>query len=143
MGFTLIIPSLICLRFVEMDTLNDKIILCILLALLGIFNNGISPSLSKEMQQVADELEVETPGVFGENGPLAQAFSLQRMAQLCGMAIGPMMGGLMDHLYGWKIMTLCLSALSASTAVCTLRLSAPEQIEDLDEECQEQEPLLT
>lgn len=92
---------------------------------------------------MTDELEEETPGVFGDNGPLTQAFSLQRMAQFIGMAIGPMMGGLMDHHYGWKVMTLCLAALSAITAVCTLQLSGPVQIEDLEEDYQDQEPLLT
>ncbi|KAJ5302864.1 hypothetical protein N7476_009663 [Penicillium atrosanguineum] len=141
-GFILIVPSLICLRFVEMNTMQDKTLLCVLLALFGTFNNGISPCLLVETQQVVDELEEETPGVFGDNGATAQAFSLQQMAQFTGMVIGPMIGGFIDHRYGWKMMNLCLGTLSAITAVLTLQLSGPEPNGDPEEDYQEQEPLL-
>lgn len=122
--------------------MRDKTLLCVLLALFGTFNNGVSPCLLVETQKVVDELEEETPGVFSENGATAQAFSLQQMAQFTGMLIGPMLGGFIDHHYGWEVMTLCLGTLSAITAVLTLQLSGPAPNEDLEEDYQEQEPLL-
>ncbi|KAJ6178064.1 hypothetical protein N7519_008525 [Penicillium mononematosum] len=141
-GFLLLAPTLICLRFVEHNTMGHKVALCGLLALFGLFNNGTSPCLMVEMHKVVDELEVTNPEVFKRSGAIAQTFSLQQMAQFTGMTVGPMIGGLTDHRYGWKTMTLCLGLLSAITAIPTLWMSGREATGELPKNDQENEPLL-
>lgn len=141
-GFLLLAPTLICLRFVGNNTMEDKVILFGLLALCGLFANGVSPCLMVEMQRVVDELEITDPENFRQSSATAQTFSLQQMAQFTGMTLGPMIGGFVDHRYGWKTMTLCLGLLSAVTALPTLRLSGREATRQLPKNGDENEPLL-
>ncbi|KAJ5104451.1 hypothetical protein NUU61_001798 [Penicillium alfredii] len=142
-GFALLAPCLACLRFVESNTMTDKVILCILLALAGMCNDLSEPAQLVEVQRVLDEMEEENPGGFGEKGAIAQAFSLENMAHFGGLALGPMAGGFVKFHYGWKVMTLSLGVLCAATAVPMLWLSGPiEKDCGTESEDAEREPLL-
>ena len=95
-----------------------------------------------EMQNVVDSLQQTNPEVFRKSGATAQTFSLQQMAQFTGMVVGPMIGGLIDHRYGGKTMTLGLGVLSAITAIPTLWLSGMEETRKLPKNGHENELLL-
>ncbi|KAJ5610826.1 hypothetical protein N7510_007545 [Penicillium lagena] len=124
-GFTLLTPSLICMRFVHENTMQQKILFFALLSLFGLFTNCSSPCLLVEMQKVAEEMAEKTPGIFGEKSATAQTFSIQQMAVYTGFTVGPILGGYVDSHYGWNTMVLSLGILPALTAVSTLWLSGP------------------
>lgn len=100
------------------------------------------PALLVEIQRVLDDMEEADPMVFGEKGAVAQAFSLQNMAHFGGLALGSMLGGFVDHRYGWKVMTLALGVLSAVTAVPMLWLGSRSFEGESVQGDPEQEPLL-
>jgi hypothetical protein len=103
------------------------------------------PALIVEMQRVLDDMEAANPEIFGDKGAVAQAFSLENMAHFGGLALGPMVGGIVEFRYGWKVMTLALGVLSAVTALPMLFLSGAvvgdTWTESADDEL-EREPLL-
>lgn len=123
-------PCLACLRFVTHNTLQQKVLLCALLTLIGAGFDFTMPALMVELQCVLDDMEAEEPGVFGDNGATGQGFSLESMAQYGGLALGPLVGGFVETHYGWNAMTLFLGILSVITAIPMLWLSSgrrPEQ----------------
>lgn len=121
-------PCLICLRFIEDNTLTHKAMLCLILGLVGVWIDLGMPALLVELQVVLDDMEEKEPGVFGENGAIAQAFSLEALAQFAGLAIGPLAGGFVGDSYGWKVMTLFLGILSGITAIPMLCLSGGRRV---------------
>ncbi|KAJ5443196.1 hypothetical protein N7445_004309 [Penicillium cf. griseofulvum] len=144
-SFAILCPSLMCLRFIEENSPTHIAILCVLLGLIGMCIDLNERVLIVEMQRVLDDMEAEDPGVFGGRGAVAQAFSLENMAYFGGLALGPMVGGLVEFQYGWKVMTLGLGVLSAVTAMPMLWLSGPmKQVSwtESAEEEMEREPLL-
>ncbi|KAJ6165471.1 hypothetical protein N7485_008715 [Penicillium canescens] len=144
-SFTILAPTLICLRFVEDNSALHKVLLCIILVLVGMCIDLSEPALIVEIQRVLDDMEAADPDIFGDKGVVAQAFSLENMAHFGGLALGPMVGGIVEFQYGWKVMSLGLGVLSAVTALPMLFLSGAV-IEDTwsesaDDEL-EREPLL-
>jgi hypothetical protein len=122
--------------------MQHKGILCAILVLVGMCLDLSEPALLVEIQRVLDYMEEVRPGIFGEKGAVAQGFSLVNMAHFGGLALGPMLGGFIDHRYGWKAMTLALGILSAVTAVPMLWLDGGLVNEELACEDSEREPLL-
>lgn len=90
-------------------------------------------------------MEAADPDIFGDKGVVAQAFGLENMAHFGGLALGPMVGGIVEFRYGWKVMSLALGVLSAVTALPMLLLSGAvvedTWTESADDEL-EREPLL-
>ncbi|KAJ6110737.1 hypothetical protein N7486_002972 [Penicillium sp. IBT 16267x] len=143
-AFALLSPALICLRFVEQDTIFDKSILCIILLGTGICVNLAEPALLLEIQRVLHDIEVEDPSVFGDNSAVSQAFDLQLMARFGGFVLGPIEGGFISYYYGWDVMTVGLGVLSLLTAVPMLWLSSAAQSAQASEQRNaERQPLLS
>jgi hypothetical protein len=103
------------------------------------------PALIVEIQRVLDDMVAADPDIFGDKGAVAQTFSLENMAHFGGLALGPMVGGIIEFQYGWKVMTFVLGVLSAVTALPMLFLSGAvveaTWTESSDDEL-EREPLL-
>lgn len=120
LGFIGACPPLICLRFVDENTLNDKVILCALLALTGLFLALTFPPIMAEISGVvaAKEETMLASGRagFGPGGAYAQAYGLFNMAFAGGCMVGPLLAGFIVEDKGWSIMTLVLGILSAVTA---------------------------
>ena len=96
-----------------------------------------------EMQNAIVELEALTPGVFGKNGSTGRACSLQHMAQTLGFTLGPILGGIIDHKYGWGATTIALGTTTAVAAIPGLCLSGPSYSKAHSADAlEEQEPLL-
>lgn len=71
-GFVLIAPFEILLRFVTHNTLGQKVLLCVLLAILGFTQNLVIAPIMTEITHVVAGKEKQRPGLFGENGAYAQ-----------------------------------------------------------------------
>lgn len=120
-GFLGACPPLICLRFVDENTTNDKVILCALLALIGLFLSLTFPPIMAEISSVVEAKEKSMLAAgragFGPGGAYAQAYGLFNMAFAGGCMVGPLLAGFIAEDRGWSTMALVLGILSAITAV--------------------------
>ena len=137
-------PSLICLRFVKENHLPHKVILCVLLASVGVCLELSESALLAEIRRGLEDMEEEDPGIFGDQVAVTQVFGLQSMVYFGRSALGPIAGGLVAAECGWKVMTLGLGVLSLVNSVPMLWLSGPvlsPQAESVSED--EEQPLLS
>ncbi|EON68984.1 hypothetical protein W97_08242 [Coniosporium apollinis CBS 100218] len=116
-GFILAAPCFVCLRFVTASSLQTKVLLCALLAVLGLALASAMPPLMAEITYVVQAKERKRPGSFGERGAYAQAYGLFNMAFAGGCLVGPIWAGLVRERAGWGTMGWSLGALSAVSAV--------------------------
>lgn len=121
LGFLGTCPPLICLRFVDKNTMNDKVILCALLALTGLCLTITFPPIMAEISGVVEAKEKKMLASgragFGPGGAYAQAYGLFNMAFAGGCMIGPLLAGFIVEDKGWSVMALVLGILSAITSV--------------------------
>jgi MFS family permease len=116
-GFCLSTAVLACLRFVDHDSIEQKVLLCALLFLVGLLLGTTLSVFSAEVSHVVFEHEEKNPGELGDRGAVAQAESLWWAAYSIGAAFGPLLGGLVQNAAGWKTMTWTLALLSATAVV--------------------------
>lgn len=121
LGFLGACAPLICLRFVDANKMQDKVILCALLALTGLFLALTFPPIMAEISSVVEAKEksmlASGRAGFGPGGAYAQAYGLFNMAFAGGCMVGPLLAGFIVEDKGWPIMALVLGILSAVTAV--------------------------
>ncbi|KAI0017444.1 MFS general substrate transporter [Xylariomycetidae sp. FL0641] len=119
-GFTATVPLLVCLRFVSENTVQHKILLCFLLALLGTSLAFSNTPLMAEISYVIEEKDAECPGVFGEKGVYGLGYGLFTMAFALGGTVGPLWAGYVLASAGWKTMTWSFAIWAASGGIIVL-----------------------
>jgi MFS family permease len=121
MGFLGACPPLVCLRFVDENTMKDKVLLCALLALTGFTLSFTFPPIMAEISGVveAKEKKMLANGEkgYGKGGAYAQAYALFNMAFAGGCLVGPLLAGFVVEAKGWATMAWALGLLSAFTAL--------------------------
>jgi MFS family permease len=120
-GFLCACPPLVCLRFVNENTIKDKVLLCALLALTGLSLALTFPPIMAEISKVAEAKEKSMlarghPG-FGSGGAYAQAYALFNVAFAGGCMAGPLLAGFIVEDKGWTTMSWVLGLISAIAAV--------------------------
>lgn len=118
-GFCLSVPLLVCLRFVTENTIQHKILLGFLLALLGVALAFANVPLMAEITYVIESKAAEEPGIFGEKGVYGLGYGLFTMAFALGGTIGPLWAGYVVDSAGWGTMTWSFGIWAASGAVTT------------------------
>ncbi|KAJ4292708.1 hypothetical protein N0V90_009371 [Kalmusia sp. IMI 367209] len=122
-GFLLACPPLVCLRFIDSNTINDKVLICALLALVGLSLTMTFPPLMAEISAVVEtkEKKMVANGMrgYGPGGAYAQAYALFNMAFAAGCTVGPLLAGFLVEEKGWNTMTWVLGFLSAVAAIPT------------------------
>jgi MFS family permease len=118
-GFVIAVPSLVLLRLVAHDSLQQVALLCTLLTLLGCSMTLVMVPLITEITYVV-EAEEEKRGLFGKGGAHAQAYGLYSFSFAGGMVIGPIWAGFMEQRVGWGTTTWSLGLLSGLTAIPVL-----------------------
>ena len=117
-GFAGCTPFLIMLRLVDHDSLRQKVLLCALLVLIGLFLTlALIPMMAEVTYAVMDKESRRPKGYYGKNGAYAQAYSLFNMAWAAGCMVGPLLAGLVVNSKGWPTATLILGCVSIFTAV--------------------------
>lgn len=116
-GFTLAMPFWVLLRFVTHDSLKQKVLLCALLALIGVALTCVMPGLMAEITYIVEAKEKQRPGRFGKNGAYAQAYALFVTAYAAGTLIGPVWSGYVEDYTGWGTMAWSLGLFSLTGAV--------------------------
>ena len=111
-GFLVASPILICLRFVSENTLGHQVLLCSLLAGIGLCLACISGPLMAEITWSIQEDSSDFTAV-----PYAFAYGLYTVSFACGAAIGPIFGGILSDNVGWWAVGLSLGALTAFSAL--------------------------
>ncbi|OTA98821.1 hypothetical protein M426DRAFT_325673 [Hypoxylon sp. CI-4A] len=116
-GFCLSIPILVCLRFVTENTIQQKILLSFLLAILGVALAFANVPLMAEITYVIEAKAAAEPGVFGEKGVYGLGYGLFNMAFALGGVVGPLWAGYVVASAGWGTMTWSMAIWAASGAV--------------------------
>jgi MFS family permease len=116
-GFVIALPFWVLLRLVTYNTLGQKVLLCALMALIGISLTLVMPPLMAEITYIVEAKEKKNPGAFGPTGAYAQAYGLFITAFAAGTLIGPIWAGYIRDAAGWGTMTWTLGLLSITGAV--------------------------
>ncbi|RYP64909.1 hypothetical protein DL771_008541 [Monosporascus sp. 5C6A] len=116
-GFCASVPLLVCLRFVDGDSVGDKVLLCFLLALLGCAFSFSGTPLMAEISYVIESLAARHPGIFGEKGVYGLGYGLFTMSFALGGTIGPLWSGYVVAGAGWGTLGWSFAIWAASAAV--------------------------
>ncbi|KAF2032926.1 MFS transporter-like protein [Setomelanomma holmii] len=120
-GFLCATPPLVCLRFVDENSIKDKVLLCALLAVTGLFLALTFPPIMAEISSVVEAKEKSMLARghtgFGPGGAYAQAYALFNVAFAGGCMIGPLLAGFIVEDRGWTTMAWVLGLISGVAAV--------------------------
>jgi MFS family permease len=119
-GFSTSLPFLVLLRLVTHDTLQQIVLLCVLLTLLGMSQTLIMGPLMAEIAYLVEAKEKKNPGIFGKGGAYAQTYGLYFCWFAGGLLVGPIWAGFVVQRAGWGTMTWSLGLLSGVTVIPTL-----------------------
>lgn len=111
------VPVMTLLRLVTDNTMQHKILLCALLALLGLCFAAAMPPIVAEVFYAVQEKEDETPDIFGRGGAMALAFGLSNMGFAAGSLIGPFFAGFIRQKAGWGTMGWALGLIVGVSAL--------------------------
>ena len=126
-GFSAAVPLLVCLRFVDHNTIQQKVVLAVLLALLGCAFSFSNVPLMAEVTYVIDDIAEKHPGIFGEKGIYGLGYGLWTMAFALGGTIGPIWAGEVVATAGWGTMAWSFAIWAASAAVAALIWLEPKK----------------
>jgi MFS family permease len=119
-GFLFACPPLACLRYVDENTFKNKVLLCAIIAVAGLFVGMTFAPVMAEISAVAEAKEramlLRGTG-FGPGGAFAQAYALYNVAFAGGCMAGPLLAGFVAEDKGWATMAAVLRGFSAVTAL--------------------------
>ena len=107
-GFALSVPLLVCLRFVDENSLHKKVLLGVLLSLLGVVLTFSQVPLMAEIGFVIETIEAANPGVWGSKGVYGIGYGLFNTAFALGSFAGSLMAGYIQDGFGWSTTTWAL-----------------------------------
>lgn len=119
-AFICAVPIAVLLRLITDNTMHHKVILCALLALLGLCLAVAMPPLVTEVFHAVKEKEDESPDSFGRGGAMALAFGLSNMGFAAGSLIGPFFAGFIRQDAGWGTMGWAMGLITGVSAVPVL-----------------------
>ncbi|KAK9358382.1 major facilitator superfamily domain-containing protein [Lipomyces starkeyi] len=111
------VPVMVLLRLVTDNSMQHKILLCALLALLGLCFAVVLPPLDAEVFHAVKEKEDQTPDLFGRGGAMALAFGLSNMGFAAGSLIGPVFAGFIRQQAGWGTMGWALGLMAGVSSI--------------------------
>lgn len=104
------------LQLITHHSVTQELLLCLLLALIGLAFTMIMAPLMADMNAAVSAKEAERPGVFGHGGATAQVNGFYSSAFAAGLLIGPVSSGFLKDRFGWTPMCWCLGSVSFLTA---------------------------
>ncbi|KAH7313342.1 major facilitator superfamily domain-containing protein [Stachybotrys elegans] len=114
-GFLLATPFLVCLRFVENDSINHIVLLCGLLVGIGVAIALVFGPLMAEITWTVQEDHADS-----SVAPYALAYGFYSMAFSGGALIGPILGGMVRDSAGWPTVGWALAIVSFVTSITQL-----------------------
>lgn len=116
-AFLCAVPVMVLMRLVTENTMQHKIILCALLALVGLCVAVAMPPLVAEVFYIVKEKEEKDPNVFGRGGAMALAFGLINVGFAAGSLVGPFFAGFIRDKAGWGTMTWAMALITGVSAL--------------------------
>jgi len=113
------VPFWVLLRLVTHNAIDQKVLLCALLALIGFCMTLVMTPLMAEIDHAVTLEEKKKPGSLGKRGAAAQGFGLFNLAFALGTLIGPLWAGFVVQSGGWGTMGWSLGLLSGVCAITT------------------------
>lgn len=113
-------PVYVLLRFVTHNSMDQKVLLCALLALIGTSVSTALPSLMTEVSYIINHIEEKSPNAFGPGGAMAQGYGIFNSAFAAGSLVGPVWAGFVRNQHGWGTMSWTLGLLSGVTSIPVL-----------------------
>ncbi|MCJ1385197.1 hypothetical protein MMC17_008318 [Xylographa soralifera] len=112
-GFVLALPSFVLLRLVTYNSSGQVVLLCALLALIGLSLALILPPMTAEATHVIRAEKREKPAY-------AQAYGLVNCMWAAGTLVGPIWGGYVVAEAGWATMGWSLALVSGVSVIPTV-----------------------
>ncbi|CZT14732.1 related to vesicular amine transporter [Ramularia collo-cygni] len=116
-GFLCAMPPLVLLRLVKGGDTGQVVLLCGLLAIIGLCIAMTAPPLMIEINQGIAAFEQKHPGVFGSRGAVGQGYALFICAFAAGTLLGPLLAGSLKEKSNWGTMGWVLGLFSGVTAI--------------------------
>ncbi|KAG9764462.1 MFS general substrate transporter, partial [Aureobasidium melanogenum] len=116
-GFGLAALSFASLRFVTDDTLDNKIVFCCLVTVIGSALTLVLIPLMADITRTVEQMESSYQLGSCSGGAYGQAYALFNMAYAAGSAIGPLLAGFLRVRTDWAATTLTLACLSGASVV--------------------------
>jgi MFS family permease len=116
----------VCLRLITTDSLDDKILLCALLALLGLCLALANTPLMLEVFLAVKAKEATLSGGrldANRGGAVAFAFGLSNMAFAAGSLVGPFFAGYIRQRVGWGTFAWAMGLVLGVSSVPTVLVS--------------------
>jgi MFS family permease len=118
-GCLLATPVYALLGLVKSNTLEQKVLMCALLIIIGLATAIAMPAIIAEIGTTVAEMENDDCQAV-KGGVIATGWSLVNAAYAAGCMIGPLFAGLVRNAAGWKTTTWSLSLLSGVTGLYLL-----------------------
>ncbi|KAG0138062.1 major facilitator superfamily domain-containing protein [Tuber indicum] len=119
-GFILCCPFFVFLRFPDHNSVSQIVLMCAILALIGIGLVLVLPTMMAEISLFLDEVEEKNPGILGSNGAYAQGYGLFSVAFSAGTFNYPLglkaltifrKAGFLKDAVGWNNMVWTIGLL--------------------------------
>ena len=117
LGYTYLIPVLLCLRFVRPGSTPQIALYAGLLFLNGIGVASVGSQSVVEAGAVVENYYKANRQFFGDTGPYAQLYGINSMIVSGGFALGPLVGGGLKESIGYGNMNAVLAVMCAVTAI--------------------------
>ncbi|CAK7220823.1 hypothetical protein SBRCBS47491_004320 [Sporothrix bragantina] len=112
-GFIALVPLLVCLRFIDHNSIHQKVVLCVLLSLLGVALTFSNVPLMAEISFTIEAEEERNPGVWGSKGVYGIGYGLFNTAFALGSAGGSLLAGYIHADFGWATMSWVVAVWAA------------------------------
>ncbi|KAH8892766.1 MFS general substrate transporter [Thozetella sp. PMI_491] len=119
-GCFLATPAYALLQLVTHDSLEQKVLLCILLVIIGLAMAMAMPAIIAEIGALVEEEKQKDPEGGGKADTIATGWSLVNCTYAAGCMLGPLYSGLIRNSAGWETTTWSLAILSGVTATFLL-----------------------
>ena len=122
-GLVLSVPFWVLLRLVDHDTLDQAVLLCALLVLLGAATCLLLTPLMAEFSKVCDAKVRLEPDVFRGKSAYAQSYGIFNVSWAGGSLLGPLVSAAVKNAAGWKTMTWTMALWCAVGVLPTILYS--------------------
>ena len=117
LGFTMLVPVLMCIRFVKPGGAKEVAVYAILLVLVGIGVTSPGAACIVEAGTVVERYYKANLDFFGETGPYAQLYGVNSMVVSLGFTLGPLFAGGLKESIGYGNMNALLALLCVISAI--------------------------
>ncbi|KAL4936443.1 hypothetical protein BDV06DRAFT_205063 [Aspergillus oleicola] len=119
-AFFAAVPALVCLRFVQYNSTRQVVLLCALLAVIGLCIAAMLAIILVEASYVVKEKEEKSPEIWGKGGAMALAYGVLNSAFAAGSLTGPFLAGFIRESVGWGTMAWAIALIVGFTGIPVL-----------------------